>query len=897
MESIPQMSVFKWLARDPNEKILKNLSLDVLAINDLEPELESLSDAQLRTKTEEFRRRLGDGDGGGEDLDDLLVEAFAAVREAAKRTLGQRHYDVQLLGGMVLHRGKIAEARTGEGKTLVATTALYLNALPGEGVHLVTVNDYLARRDCGWMGQIFAALGMRASAIANDISVVFDPEHVGETAGDDRLRHLRPIDRKEAYACDITYGTNSEFGFDYLRDNLALGLEDTVQRGHFYAIVDEVDNILIDEARTPLIISGEAEESSEMYRRFSQLAPRLTPETDYTVDAKARTVSLTDDGIAKMERLTGVQNLYDENNFQLVNYMEQAVRAHVLYQRDKDYVVHEGEIVIVDEFTGRMMAGRRWSDGLHQAVEAKEGLSIQRENVTHATITLQNYFRMYEKLAGMTGTAETEAEEFHKIYGLDVVVIPTNQEMVREDMPDLIYRDEDAKVKAIIQDIKERNRAGQPVLIGTTSIEKNEQLSELLRRAGIDHRVLNAKQHEKEAGIIAQAGQPGAVTVATNMAGRGVDIVLGDGVTDVGGLAVIGTERHESRRIDNQLRGRAGRQGDPGYSRFYLSLEDELMKRFVGPRVKTILEKFGMDGDEPLEHRLVTRTIEQAQQKVEGMNFDYRKHLVEYDDVLAKQRSVVYEDRNRILRGEDVRDIMLKLLEDEVAELVDANCAGDHSEEWDTVSLYNGVSTIFKLPRDITPEWMESVTSDDLTDTLVQAANDAYEERERALGDDAVRAWERRILLGTLSGLWIHHVDAMDELREAAMLKAFAQQDPLVAYKRDGFAMFEQFQVVFRKNVVYQVFHVLYQPTAGLILEETRAVDDDSSGNGANGRGSSNVSGSKPVATARKAAANARQARGRRPVAAGVGAGGKIGRNEPCYCGSGRKFKHCHGRS
>jgi len=631
------MSLFSWLGSDPNQRLLSELQPTVDEINELEPEFEKLSDLELGAKTAEFRQRLQNG----EPLEDLLFEAFAAVREAMRRALGKRHYDVQLLGGMVLNRGAIAEMRTGEGKTLVATTALYLNGLAGKGCHLVTVNDYLARRDCGWMGNIFSALGMTTAAIAGDLSVQFDLEYVDETAGDPRLRHLRPTDRRSAYHCDITYGTNSEFGFDYLRDNLALDLEDTVQRGHYYAIVDEVDNILIDEARTPLIISGEAEESSEMYKQFAQVAPRLNAETDYTVDTKARTVSLSDDGIAKMEKLMGIQNIYDENNFQLVNYLEQAVRAHVLYQKDKDYVVHEGEIVIVDEFTGRMMAGRRWSDGLHQAVEAKEHLQIQKENVTHATITLQNYFRMYGKLAGMTGTAETEAEEFHKIYRLDVVAIPTTQPMVRADMPDLIYRDEKAKLRAVVQEIKDRHEAGQPVLIGTTSIEKNEELSRLLDRGGIPHKVLNAKQHEKEASIISGAGQPGAVTVATNMAGRGVDIILGDGVEKNGGLAVIGTERHESRRIDNQLRGRAGRQGDPGYSRFYLSLEDELMQRFVGPRVKGILERFGMDGDEPLEHRLVTRTIEQAQTKVEGMNFDYRKHLVEYDDVLAQQRKLV----------------------------------------------------------------------------------------------------------------------------------------------------------------------------------------------------------------------------------------------------------------
>jgi preprotein translocase subunit SecA len=881
------MSILRRFAADPNDKVLRRLSTWVDDINGLESEFEEMSDEELRAVTVEFRERLAEG----ETLDDLLVEAFAAVREAAKRSIGQRHYDVQLLGGIVLHQGKIAEMKTGEGKTLVATTALYLNALAGDGCHLVTVNDYLVRRDCGWMGRIFYALGMTTSAIASDLSLMFDPDFMDENAGDERLQHLRPIDRREAYRCDITYGTNSEFGFDYLRDNLALDMEDTVQRGHFYAIVDEVDNILIDEARTPLIISGEAEESSEMYRRFAQIAPRLQADADYTVDAKARTVALTDAGIAKMERLVGVKNIYDENNFQLVNYLEQAVRAQVLYHRDKDYVVHEGEVVIVDEFTGRMMPGRRWSDGLHQAVEAKEGLRIQRENVTHATITLQNYFRMYQKLAGMTGTAETEAEEFHKIYALDVVVIPTHRPMVREDMPDLVFRDERAKLKALVAEVKERYDLGQPVLIGTTSIEKNEELSRLLAREGIPHKILNAKQHEREAGIIAEAGQPGAVTVATNMAGRGVDIILGEGVKEVGGLAVIGTERHESRRIDNQLRGRSGRQGDPGYARFYLSLEDELMSRFVGPKVKGLLERFGMDGEEPLEHRLVSRTIEQAQTKVEGMNFDYRKHLVEYDDVLAAQRRLVYEDRNRILRGEDVRDVMMQLIEEELADLVDTNCASSHAEEWDTVTLYNSVGSIFPMPEDLTAQSMQNMSDDELADALIDAAHSAYEEREAALGEDVVRAWERRILLVTMSGLWIHHVDAMDELREAALLQAFAQQDPLVAYKRQAFDMFQQFQVMFRKNVVYQIYHILWQPTAAFILQEAEAVATApeppaaTAGNG-NGRATEK--------TARAAAGHAKRPKQRQKVLAGTS---KIGRNDPCYCGSGRKYKYCHGRS
>ena len=873
------MAILSKLRGDPHQRTLKKLQVYVDEVNDLESEFAALSDAELRAKTDELRERYA----GGEPLDDLLVEAFTAVREAAKRALGQRHYDVQLLGGIVLHQGKIAEMKTGEGKTLVATTALYLNALTGKGCHLVTVNDYLARRDCGWMGRIFYALGMSTAAIANELSVQFDPDFSDESAGDDRLMHLRPISRIEAYRCDITYGTNSEFGFDYLRDNLALDLEDTVQRGHHYAIVDEVDNILIDEARTPLIISGEAEESSEMYRNFARIAPRLQEATDYTVDHKSRTVALTDEGIEKMERLIGVQNLYDEQNFQLVNYMEQAVRAQVLYQRDKDYVVQDGEVIIVDEFTGRLMPGRRWSDGLHQAVEAKEGARIQRENVTHATITLQNYFRMYEKLAGMTGTAETEAEEFYKIYHLDVVVIPTHRPMIREDHLDLVYRDERAKLKAVVQEVKERHERGQPVLVGTTSIEKNEELSRMLDREGIPHKVLNAKQHEREAAIIAQAGQPGAVTVATNMAGRGVDIILGEGVVQQGGVAVIGTERHESRRIDNQLRGRAGRQGDPGYSRFYLSLQDELMRRFVGPRVQSLLQKVGMDGDEPLEHSWVTKTVEQAQTKVEGMNFDYRKHLVDYDDVLARQRQIVYADRRRILQGENVRDIMMALIEAEIAELVDATCPGPHADEWDTVSLYNQIGTMMRLPRDLTPEQMQSLSQDELADALVEAAHQLYEERERALGEDVVRAWERRILLMVMSGLWIHHVDAMDELRDAAMLHAFGQQDPLVAYRRQAHGIYEQFQVIFRKNVVHQIYHILFEPTAALILQDSRIAGEEPV---------QETNGHKPESTARRAAVHSKRAKGRERVAAGR----KIGRNEPCFCGSGKKYKYCHGR-
>ena len=877
------MGFLKRFTGDPNNRYVRSVQPDVDEINKLEAEFEKLSDEQLRDKTTEFiGRHLQD-----ESLEDLLPEAFAAVREASKRTIGQRHYDVQLVGGICLHEGKIAEMKTGEGKTLVATTALYLNALTGKGCHLVTVNDYLARRDAGWMGQIFAALGMTTAAIAGEMSLIYDPEYSDDHAGDERIRRLRPISRNEAYQCHITYGTNSEFGFDYLRDNLAFDQSEQVQRSLHYAIVDEVDNILIDEARTPLIISGQAEESSDMYRTFSRLAPSLRPEADFTIDEKARTVSLTEPGIAKIERQLGVQNIYDEQNFQLVNYMEQAVRAQVLYQRDKDYVVQDGQVVIVDEFTGRLMPGRRWSDGLHQAVEAKERVDIQRENVTHATVTLQNYFRMYEKLAGMTGTAETEAEEFHKIYGLDVVAIPTNREMVREDYTDLVYRDEKGKFKAVVEAVKERNERGQPVLVGTTSIEMNELLSGSLTRAGVPHKVLNAKQHEQEAGIIADAGQPGAVTVATNMAGRGVDITLGDGVRELGGLAVIGTERHESRRIDNQLRGRAGRQGDPGESRFFVSLEDELMRRFVGPRVKGILERFGMEGDQPLEHNMVSRTIESAQTKVEGFNFDYRKHLVEYDDVLRKQREIVYEERNSILRGEDVRETVIKLIGDEVDAEVASFCSGNHSEEWDVENLASTyTSMVAQPPPDLTPDKLASMSKEELADYLKDTAEAIYEEREQTVGEEIVRAIERNVLLQIISQGWTHHVDAMDELREAAQLAAFSQQDPLVVYKRKAFEMFDEFQSQVRHSMTHNIFHILFGP-----IEITGEDGESQQVGPAQQR-------PRPQPQARTSAGTGRRP-GPRPATVQPGRPGssqaKVGRNDPCPCGSGKKYKQCHG--
>ena len=633
-----------------------------------------------------------------------------------------------------------------------------------------------------------------------------------------------------------------------------------------------------------------------MYRTFAQYAPRLRPEEDFTIDEKARSVSLTEEGIAKIEKWLGVENIYDEQNFQLVNYMEQAVRGQVLYHRDKDYVVQDGEVVIVDEFTGRLMPGRRWSDGLHQAVEAKERVNIQRENVTHATITLQNYFRMYEKLAGMTGTAETEAEEFHKIYGLDVVAIPTNLPMVREDYTDLVYRDENGKFNAVVAEIKEKNERGQPVLVGTTSIEMNELLSGMLARAGVPHNVLNAKQHEKEAEIISNAGQKGAVTVATNMAGRGVDITLDEGVRELGGLAVIGTERHESRRIDNQLRGRAGRQGDPGESRFYVSLEDELMRRFVGPRVKGILERFGMEGDQPLEHGMVSRTIESAQTKVEGFNFDYRKHLVEYDDVLRKQRENVYEDRNQILQGEDVRDTVYKLIGEEVDEMVTGFCPGNHSEEWDLENLVPAyVAMVAQPPPDFGPDLLETMSKDELHEYLVSTAEKIYEEREQTVGVDIVRAIERNVLLQIISQGWIHHVDAMDELREAAQLHAFSQQDPLVVYKRKAFEMFDEFQAQVRRSMTHNIFHILFGPIEIQTEGEGQAED---AGSAAGRQQSSPPFTSSGAASRQQPRRQGGQGRGNASPARRVGGpAAKVGRNDPCPCGSGKKYKQCHGRA
>jgi preprotein translocase subunit SecA len=879
--------MLKWLGNliDSNEREVKRLQPLVDDINSLEPDFEKLSVAELRGKTDEFKARLRDG----ENLDAILPEAFAAVREAAKRTIKQRHFDVQLIGGIVLHQGKIAEMKTGEGKTLVATLPLYLNALAGQGCHLVTVNDYLARRDCYWMGPIYHALGISVGAITamqnqdNPFpSYIYDPDF---DSGDAKWRHLRPAayppnrpqeGRRQAYQADITYGTNNEFGFDYLRDNMVWDLSQCVQRSLSYAIVDEVDNILIDEARTPLIISGAAEEATKKYYTFARLTCQLKKDEDYSIDERTRTASLTEEGMNKMEKglkregLLKAPQLYDPSNYFVTQYLQAALNAHALFRRDKDYVVKDGQVIIVDEFTGRLMFGRRYSEGLHQAIEAKERVKIQRESVTMATITFQNYFRMYEKLAGMTGTAATEAEEFHKIYSLEVVVIPTNKPLIRTEYPDQIYKDEKAKFAAVTREVKGLNEQGRPVLIGTTSIEKSELLSDLLKKNGVPHQVLNAKNHEKEAAIIAQAGRTGAVTVATNMAGRGVDIILGGNpegrdesewqeehnkVVELGGLHIIGTEHHEARRIDNQLRGRAGRQGDPGSSRFYASLEDEIVSRFGGDRVKGIMQWAGMDENTPIEHSLATRAITNSQVQTEGYHFNIRKHLVEYDDVVNKHREVIYAERKKILGGADLKANIMSMVQDEIQGLVAKHLSNTGYEEEDKQSnlsaLLEDVSTIFPLPPQFTRSELSGLGKEQITERLTGYAVELYGQREHELGPDNMRIAERLVMLRALDQLWMEHLTAMEHLRQGIGLRGVGQEQPLVVYKREGYAYFEALMASVQHDVVHSIYRV------GISREAPKKKE--------------------PVPVARKA-------------------GQKVGRNDPCPCGSGKKYKHCCGK-
>ena len=869
---------------DPNEREVKRHRGAAAAINDLEPELQVLDDAALRERSDQLRQRARDG----QDPDELLVEAFALCREASRRTIGLRHFDVQLVGGIVLHQGRIAEMKTGEGKTLVASLALYLNALTGKGVHLVTVNDYLARRDAGWMGPIYHLLGLSVGInVSSTGTYLYDPDFVDETHGDSRLQHLRPVSKRDAYLADITYATNSELAFDYLRDNGARDLAQCSQRGLNYAIVDEVDSILIDEARTPHILSGQSDESTEKYYEYARWAARLVADEDYEVDLKHKSASLTEAGIAKMERWTGIRNIYDLENVIEAHQINQALKAKSLFRRDQEYLVKDAEVIIVDEFTGRTMPGRRWSDGLHQAVEAKEGVKVQQEQKTIATITVQNYFRQYEKLAGMTGTALTEAEEFHKIYGLDVVVIPTHHEMVREDHPDVIYKSEKSKFDAVIDEIVEMNKQSRPVLVGTVSVEKSERLSRMLEKRGVKHNVLNAKQHEREAAIVAEAGQPNAVTIATNMAGRGTDIVLGPGVTDVGGLHIIGTERHESRRIDNQLRGRAGRQGDPGSSRFFISLEDDLMKIF-GPAADRIGKLMDSLEVEPIEHRWVAGSIAGAQKKVEGMHFDARKHVVEYDDVMNKQRQIVYEERRKVLEGADARSNILAYVRDIIARGVEVHCESRHSENWDLDGLVRYLSAYLPIaPGSQIPEDVLHKGREGLIEHLVTAAKDAYDKKGDEIGDDLMPLVERDVMLRTIDWQWMEYLTQMEHFREGIGLRAYGQRDPLVEYKNEAFEMFNELRERIEASIVTGIFRVTVQrnappppppPLVRHVLESGPGDPDGAAGAGRNG-------GPK---TRQSAAVSAGPA--------GAGAAGKIGRNDPCWCGSGKKYKRCHGK-
>ncbi|MDA8238895.1 MAG: preprotein translocase subunit SecA [Nitrospiraceae bacterium] len=867
--------ILKKIIGTKNEREVNRLLPVADKINSLEPEISALSDNQLKEKSAEFRNRLKNGD----TLDDLLPEAFAVVREASKRVLKMRHFDVQMIGGMVLHEGKISEMKTGEGKTLVATLPVYLNALEGRGVHVVTVNDYLAKRDAQWMGPLYQFLGLSVGVIVHGLT---DEE------------------RQAAYNSDITYGTNNEFGFDYLRDNMKYDLSQYVQRELNYAIVDEVDSILIDEARTPLIISGPSEESTDKYYKIDKIIPKLQKEIDYTVDEKARAAILTEEGNIKTEKLIGAGNLYDPANIELVHHVLQALKAHTLFKRDVDYVVKDGEVIIVDEFTGRLMPGRRWSDGLHQAVEAKEGVKIASENQTLATITFQNYFRMYNKLAGMTGTAETEAEEFAKIYNLDVLVIPTNRPMVRADHPDVIYKTEKGKFNSVIREIEELNKKGQPVLIGTISIEKSELLSSLLKKKGIKHSVLNAKYHEKEAEIIVQAGRSSAVTIATNMAGRGTDIILGgnpaglaremmlqdkpehsgeewtkalqeaekkcatdkEEVLAAGGLHILGTERHEARRIDNQLRGRSGRQGDPGSTRFYLSLEDDLMRIFGSDKISGLMGRLGMDEDVPIENRMVSKAIENAQKRVESQNFDIRKHLLEYDDVMNKQRTEIYAFRKEVLQGgEGLKSKILSMIDDNIDELLSIYCPEDtRFAEWDVKGLKDSVYGIFAMSLDNTPEEIGA-----LSETLSKDIKGSYAKKEAEVGNEMMRYLEKMIVLQVVDSQWKDHLLAMDHLKEGIGLRGYAQRDPLVEYKKEAFEMFSELSGRMSTEIVSRLFKIQIQRNQ------------------------------ESVARSQQRKVNLNYNRGEGGTSQTVTKGKKTGRNEPCPCGSGKKYKKCCG--
>ncbi len=914
------MSILTKLFGDPNKKILNKLQPLIYRINNLESEFERLPSDQLKEKTKELRERLKNK----ETLDEILPEAFALVREAAKRTLGERHFDVQLLGGIILHRGEIAEMKTGEGKTLVATLPAYLNALEGNGVHIVTVNDYLAKRDTKWMGPVYSLLGLNTGCIQHEEAFIFS---FGENS-------LKPVSRREAYKADVIYGTNNEFGFDYLRDNMVSSLEETVQGELNYAIIDEVDSILIDEARTPLIISAPAERPAEMYYQFAHLVKVLKENEDYNIDEKMRAVTLTEEGISKIEKKLGIDNIYTHGGIEMVRHLEQALKAEVLFKRDRDYVVKDGEIIIVDEFTGRLMFGRRYSEGLHQAIEAKERVEIKRESITLATITFQNYFRLYKKLAGMTGTAITSAEEFYKVYGLETVVIPTNKPMIRKDLPDVIYKNERGKFKAVVEEIKARYQKGQPVLVGTISIEKNELLSKKLEKEGISHQVLNAKHHEKEAAIIAEAGRLKAVTIATNMAGRGVDIVLGgkkkdtrglleaeikkiekewqeehDKVVALGGLHVIGTERHEARRIDNQLRGRSGRQGDSGSSQFFVSLEDDLMRIFGSEKIKNLMDRFGLPEDIPVEHRIISNTIEAAQRKIEGYNFDLRKHLLEYDDVINKHREVIYKKRREILKSSNLKEKILELIENEIEQIVIFHTTSEDRKTWNLEEIYETIGTIFPVSKEARMKLSDFErekgdlkknveTRTKIIEYLVNLTHQTYNELEGRINanirsliseiENPMRKIEKEIMLRVIDSLWVEHLETMDYFRTGVGLRAYGQKEPLIEYKKEAYQAFSELMRMIQKEVVYSIYKVGLATTIAPSIMQ-RAGDK--------------IKITAPIKTmdggedffAAKSF-SPKTVSGDVVLDLGYQKKKKVGRNEPCPCGSGKKYKKCHGR-
>jgi preprotein translocase subunit SecA len=937
---------------DPNKKVIDNLKPAVDKINSLEDEIKKLSDSDLKGKTKYFQKKLKQVKNRDEEnkiLDEILPEAFAVVREASKRTLGQRHYDVQLIGGMVLHRGEIAEMKTGEGKTLTATLPIYLNALTGRGVHVITVNDYLSQRDASWMGEIYNLLGLSVSCIIHEKAFLYEEADDSSsdtlTVGGANLvsDSLKLVERKKAYEADILYATNNELGFDYLRDNMAQNLELMAQRELNYAIVDEIDSILIDEARTPLIISAPAEESTKKYYQFSTLVSKLKEDEDYNIDEKMRAATLTEEGITKIEKLMGVDNIYTAGGIRDVHHMEQALKARTLFKRDKDYVVKDGEIVIVDEFTGRLMFGRRYSEGLHQAIESKEGVEIRQESITLATVTFQNYFRLYNKLSGMTGTAMTEAEEFNKIYSLEVTEVPTNNPMQRIDGADRVYKNEIGKFKATIEDIKEKHEKGQPVLVGTISIEKNELLGQMLGREGVKFELLNAKSHEKEAKIIANAGLPGAVTIATNMAGRGVDIILGGAresfesedewkdshkkVVEAGGLHIIGTERHESRRIDNQLRGRAGRQGDKGSTQFFVSMDDDLMRIFGGEKMRAIMERLNFPEDMPIENRLISRSIEQAQKKVEGNNFDIRKHLVEYDDVINKHREVIYKRRKNILDNYDkfkqdkvndevregdlgqkegskdeLKEEIIEMVQGEIEQVVIFHTAADNTSDWNIKEIYEVASTIFQMSEDKKVELEKIPTSETngnhkvelrtkIIDYLFNVAKEHYEKIEQNISSAGIKFIdiEKEVMLRAIDNLWIEHLDAIDHLRTGIGLRGYAQQDPLIAYKKEAYNLFTELINLVQRQVVYSIFKIgLTEQFAPTVMQQNNVQMSapEKSGDKENRWGTN----------AMEKEVKSRETKDNIPEKVVDAEGNKVGRNDPCPCESGKKYKKCCGK-